>query len=90
MPRELENVIECAVISSLQFLDKLDSSSAAGMAEEVTTLEEVEHNHIARVLEKTKWKIYGPDGAALLLGLNPSTLRFRIRKLGIQRSCASD
>jgi len=38
------------------------------------------------VLEKTHWRISGKHGAAELLGLNASTLRSRINKLGIQRN----
>jgi transcriptional regulator with GAF, ATPase, and Fis domain len=49
-------------------------------------LEAVERNHIVRVLEHTKWVITGPRGAATVLGLHPSTLRSRIKKLGISRS----
>ena len=49
------------------------------------TLEEVEHEYIVRTLENTGWRIEGPHGAANILGLNPSTLRTRMSKLGIQR-----
>jgi formate hydrogenlyase transcriptional activator len=35
-------------------------------------------------LRQTNWRIEGPKGAALILGLHPNTLRSRIRKLGIQ------
>lgn len=88
--RELENTIERAIIISqgdtlilsedvhIQSPEKTEGRS--GMA-----LEDVEKKHIMKVLEKTKWRIYGPKGAALLLGLNPSTLRFRIKKLGLQK-----
>jgi DNA-binding protein Fis len=37
------------------------------------------------VLQQTGWRIEGKNGAALLLGLNPSTLRARMRKIGIVR-----
>jgi chemotaxis protein methyltransferase CheR len=50
-----------------------------------TTLEEVERDHIVRVLEQTNWKVSGKNGAAEILGLNRSTLRARIRKLGIHQ-----
>jgi PAS domain S-box-containing protein len=50
------------------------------------TLEEVERRHIVAVLKRTRWRIDGPQGAASVLKLHPSTLRSRIRKLGIQRS----
>ena len=49
------------------------------------TLEDVEREHIIRTLENTGWRIEGPYGAAKILGLNPSTLRTRMLKLGIQR-----
>ena len=40
--------------------------------------------HIRKVLTKTSGKIHGKDGAAALLGINPSTLRNRMNKLGIE------
>jgi len=45
----------------------------------------MEREHILKVLQRTRWKINGEGGAASLLGMNPSTLRFRIKKLGIER-----
>lgn len=49
------------------------------------TLEEVEREYIVRVLAATSWRISGPRGAARILGLNASTLRSRMKKLGITR-----
>jgi transcriptional regulator with GAF, ATPase, and Fis domain len=49
-------------------------------------LEAVERDHILKVLRHTNWVITGPRGAATVLGLNPSTLRSRIKKLGISRA----
>jgi chemotaxis protein methyltransferase CheR len=49
------------------------------------TLVEVERDHIVRTLEQTNWKVSGKNGAAEILGLNRSTLRARIRKLGIHQ-----
>ncbi|HEY6368866.1 MAG TPA: helix-turn-helix domain-containing protein, partial [Candidatus Binatia bacterium] len=49
------------------------------------TLEELERSHIIQVLQQTGWRIEGPKGAAMILGLNPSTLRSRLLKLGIRR-----
>jgi len=49
------------------------------------TLEEIERRHIVTVLRQTRGVIEGPNGAARLLNLKPSTTRFRIRKLNIQR-----
>ncbi len=51
-------------------------------------LEAVERDHIVKVLRHTKWVITGPRGAATVLDLNPSTLRSRIKKLGISRDPA--
>jgi chemotaxis protein methyltransferase CheR len=84
--RELENVLERAVINSsgpkLRLVDELkarqkDSPTAP------KTLEAVEREHIVRTLEQTEWKISGKNGAVEILGLNRSTLRARMRKLGI-------
>jgi transcriptional regulator with GAF, ATPase, and Fis domain len=50
------------------------------------SLEAVECDYIRSVLEQTNWLITGPRGAANILGLNPSTLRNRIKKHGITRS----
>jgi transcriptional regulator with GAF, ATPase, and Fis domain len=50
------------------------------------TLDEVERAHIRRVLERARWIIEGERGAARILGLNPSTLRGRMRKLGIRKT----
>ena len=48
-------------------------------------LEDIERNHILSVLEKTGWRIDGKRGAASILGINPSTVRSRMRKLGIRK-----
>jgi formate hydrogenlyase transcriptional activator len=53
------------------------------------TLEEIQRRHIVEVLRRTDWKIAGADGAAHLLRVNPSTLRSRIKKLGIRRSSSN-
>ena len=52
------------------------------------TLEQYERCHILEVLRETNWRIEGPKGAALILGLHPNTLRSRMQKLGIQRPTA--
>jgi formate hydrogenlyase transcriptional activator len=93
--RELENVIERAVIvsrgSTLEVsLQDLNSRIARGPASEnFQTLEEVERNHILTTLKQTGWVVSGPKGAAARLGLNRSTLHFRMKKLGIFRSLNS-
>lgn len=55
-----------------------------------TRLDEVERDHILRVLEQIYWRIEGPQGAAAILGMNPGTLRSRMKKLGIRRPRVRD
>ncbi len=87
--RELENVIERAVISSegsvLTLADRLTPGESPMAPPGPQNLQALEREHILRVLEQTRWRIEGKGGAANLLGLNPSTLRGRMRKLGIYR-----
>ena len=88
--RELQNLVERAVILSpgnvLHVpLQDLKHRSASAITSSTQTLEETERAHILAVLEKTKWKLSGPNGAAARLGLNRSTLQFRMKKLGIVR-----
>jgi transcriptional regulator with GAF, ATPase, and Fis domain len=96
--RELINVIERAVIVStgpeLRLAEKIDVPSGSPMqenismateAQQIKGLEQVEREHIMRTLQETGWKIEGSMGAAQLLGMNPSTMRARMRKLGIRR-----
>jgi len=54
-------------------------------AESATRLSAIERAHVASVLDATGWRIEGANGAAARLGLKPSTLRSRMRKLGIRR-----
>jgi PAS domain S-box-containing protein len=86
--RELENVLERAAINSsgpkLRLVDELKAPHK-DLAPTQKTLGDVEHDHIVRVLEQTNWKVSGKNGAAKILGLNRSTLRARIRKLGIHQ-----
>ncbi|MCA1607389.1 MAG: hypothetical protein LC775_18425 [Acidobacteria bacterium] len=51
----------------------------------IETLEAAERGHILKALEACRWRVSGKGGAAELLGLRPSTLDFRIKKLGINR-----
>ena len=53
--------------------------------ESPVNLLEMERQHILSVLTRTHWRVYGPHGAAAQLGLNPSTLRSRLKKLGLSR-----
>jgi len=92
--RELENLIERAMIMSdgtrldaIELFSKASPSDKASPAAQAdATLDEIERAHIRRVLERTRWAIEGERGAARLLGLNPSTLRGRLRKLGIRKT----
>ena len=98
--RELQNVIERAAVTStgrsLQlpeswhpdgqtkgFAQNGAADSAAHAAGD--TLEDRERAHILQILDQTHWRIEGPKGAAVVLGIRPSTLRSRMQKLGIQR-----
>jgi transcriptional regulator with GAF, ATPase, and Fis domain len=91
--RELENLVERSMIlhrgEPLRFDDlgtslsakAVDSSPETG--EEVLELDAVTRHHVRRVLAMTGGKIHGPGGAGELLGVNPNTLRARMKKLGI-------
>jgi formate hydrogenlyase transcriptional activator len=89
--RELQNLIERSVILSkgpvLQVpLSVLNSSNGASPdGARRRTLEEAEREHILATLKETKWLVSGPRGAAARLGMNRSTLQFRMKKLGILR-----
>src|SRR5208283_4609229 len=88
--RELENVIERAVIFSsgpeLRVpVAELSRPALCADSWKPQTLEEAERAHILATLKKTRWVLAGPNGAAIRLGLNRSTLQFRMKKLGIVR-----
>ncbi|MEE4242923.1 MAG: ABC transporter substrate binding protein [Desulfopila sp.] len=87
--RELENVIERAVINTsgpkLSLADDLSRPASKKMSPTLKSLQEVEKDHIQKVLQFAEWRIEGAKGAAQILAMNPSTLRSRIRKLGIQK-----
>jgi transcriptional regulator with GAF, ATPase, and Fis domain len=84
--RELHNLIERSLILSpgpeliVEPLVQSDPENYSG-----GTLEEVERIHIRRVLESTRWRVRGPGGAAAILGLKPTTLESRLKKLRIVR-----
>ena len=87
--RELEHVIERGVILSqgpeLELGDWMPKSADSTVAGSTATLEEVERAHVIAVLRQTSWRVSGDKGAARILGLNPTTLEARMKKLGIQR-----
>ena len=53
-------------------------------------LQQLEHNNLLAALEATGWKIYGPGGAAELLGVNPKTMISRVQKIGLKKPEAAD
>jgi transcriptional regulator with GAF, ATPase, and Fis domain len=84
--RELRNVIERSMIVSDGSSLKVDlPGTGASAALPVLALADVERQHILAVLERTYWRISGAHGAAAILRLAPSTLRSRMKKLGIRR-----
>jgi PAS domain S-box-containing protein len=87
--RELENVIERGVIATqgrvLHLAESITEAAAQMEEPEEKELAEVERRHILMILEETGWKIEGAKGAAQALGLKPSTLRGRMKKLGIHK-----
>ncbi|WP_421896501.1 sigma 54-interacting transcriptional regulator [Marinoscillum sp.] len=88
--RELENTVERAVIlSRSQRLTIPEVKMASGTDEEAwisgESLDEVQEQHIRKVLIKCNWKIEGKGGAAERLQINPSTLRDKMKSLNISR-----
>ncbi len=87
--RELENIIERALIISSNdklelgewFIQQQSDEGNSG----ILTLADSESQHILKALEQTSWRVSGPKGAARLLGLKPTTLESRMKKLGISR-----
>jgi transcriptional regulator with GAF, ATPase, and Fis domain len=96
--RELQNVIErAALMSDGRGLEGFGGLSSAPTSErmppkavaadaDVESLEAVERRHILTALERCRWRIGGERGAGAALGLHPNTLRYRMKKLGIDRS----
>lgn len=88
--RELENIIERAVILSQGELLNLsywkpDAGSRIESGDDLKTMEQMQYDLIIRTLEETQWRVSGPDGAAAILDMHPQTLYSRMRKLGIKR-----
>ena len=82
--RELRNVIERAVIVSSEDTLRVELPQMTnGKDSGIVTLEEAERRHILKILETTGWRIKGPQGAAILLGLKPSSLYSTMARLGI-------
>ncbi len=90
--RELMNIIERAVILTTgEVLDLSHWTPSKGKNElkqdsqPFLTFEEVQRQHLTDALEKARWKVSGPGGAAELLDMNPQTLFSKMRKLDIER-----
>jgi transcriptional regulator with GAF, ATPase, and Fis domain len=90
--RELANVIERAMILAPgetlvvdEAFIRVPASTVAEQTAVADNLDAVERVHIIDILERCAWKVKGRGNAAERLGLNPSTLRARMKKLGIQR-----
>ncbi|HKU62359.1 MAG TPA: sigma 54-interacting transcriptional regulator [Gemmatimonadales bacterium] len=89
--RELQNVVErlCVLATEPMVSGEptatLPSVSTRQNDSSTGSLQVVEKRHIEATLETVAWRIEGSEGAAARLGLAPSTLRARMRKLGIKR-----
>jgi len=88
--RELENVIERAMILSHEPVLRIDEHALGSQDSSVTMsppagLKDLERRHILQTLTLTNWHIEGPDGAAMRLGIPPSTLRSRMKQFGMKR-----
>ena len=87
--RELENIIERAVIitqgTRLDLGDWPPKSAVKLSASRTLTLQGLEREHILSVLKSTGWRVSGEGGAAKVLGMKPTTLEARMKKLGIKR-----
>lgn len=87
--RELASVIERGVIlcegTAIKNVDARIAHPIETKPRRVLTLDQVQRQHILDVLNMCGGRIEGDDGASTRLGLHPSTLRSRMRKLGIKR-----
>jgi formate hydrogenlyase transcriptional activator len=86
--RELENFLARAIVlcpGDTLDMPVLTAESGSPPVRHSRSLEATERKHIEEVLASTGWIIEGPKGAAAILKMNPSTLRSRMRRLGIQR-----
>ncbi len=84
--RELRNLIERAVIVSDTRVLQIEFPSFPPVSPAAPrSLEEIERQHILQILDRTGWRIRGKNGAAEQLGLIPTTLHSKLKKLGISR-----
>ena len=91
-----QNCVERSVIRSagdelqVPVSELEDGINLAAQRDGGGTLKDTERAHILAALKETRWVLSGPRGAATRLGLNRSTLQFRMRKLGIERPMGED
>ena len=87
--RELRNVVERGVIVSqdrdLHVEPWQEDRASQDLPIPVVTLKDLQRRHIISTLEGTRWKLAGTGGAAEVLGIKPTTLRSRMKKLGVER-----
>ena len=92
--RELDGIVQRALISNAGPIVELaepllgnddDDQGIRIVSSTIADLKLVERDHIVAVLDQTRWKISGANGAASQLGIPPSTLRSKMKKLGIVR-----
>jgi len=87
--RELRNLVERAAILPRGPVVSIDDGVVVPDVQEIPPtssddrLDSVQRTHIVDVLSQCEWRIEGRNGAAAVLGLKPSTLRYRMQKLGI-------
>ncbi|MBN2034524.1 MAG: sigma 54-interacting transcriptional regulator [Deltaproteobacteria bacterium] len=82
--RELRNVVECAMINARSSTLTLPLPKEWDLSDSLLqTLEEIERQYILKVLQQTNWRIKGRHGAAEILGVNSSTLYFKMKKMNI-------
>ena len=88
--RELAHVVERGVILSqgtkLKLGGWLPQPAVSEGKGRISTLDEVQREHILSVLDRTGWRVSGEKGAARILGMKPTTLEARMKKLGIRRN----
>ncbi len=84
--RELKHLVESALITSEKNKLHFDlPKTSGGATSKLKSFEEMEREYILNVLKAKDWKIEGKDSASAIMGLPPSTLRSRIKKLGLKR-----
>jgi len=92
--RELENLMQRTALLTLtniinEFYQQSETLKSTITTEKLKSIAENERDHIIAALKNSNWKVYGPGGAAEVLGMNVSTLNSRMKKLGIEKTRAN-